>query len=127
MTRPTKIALILTLLLALVKAISKSNHVVQGGIQNIEDKDDSVDVDLFSRQLYVLGKDAQERFAKSTVLIVGLSAVGMEIAKVKLLHTEYFETRLKLTIFNNVESDFERDISSSTLRPRASLCRRSFC
>ena len=41
----------------------------------------AIDESLYSRQLYVLGKEAMARMAGSNVLIVGLSGLGVEIAK----------------------------------------------
>ena len=41
----------------------------------------SVDEDLYSRQLYVLGHGAMARMGTSDVLLVGLSGTGVEIAK----------------------------------------------
>ena len=40
-----------------------------------------LDEALYSRQLYVMGRDAQKRMAKADVLIVGLDGVGVEAAK----------------------------------------------
>ncbi|KAA8499921.1 Ubiquitin-like modifier-activating enzyme 1 [Porphyridium purpureum] len=40
-----------------------------------------IDEALYSRQLYVLGHDAQKRMAESNVLIVGMSGLGVEVAK----------------------------------------------
>ncbi|CEQ38596.1 SPOSA6832_00043, partial [Sporobolomyces salmonicolor] len=42
---------------------------------------DGLDESLYSRQLYVLGHEAMKRMAASDVLIVGLSGLGVEIAK----------------------------------------------
>lgn len=46
-------------------------------------ENEGVDVDesLYSRQLYVMGHEAQRRMAKSDVLIVGLNGLGVETAK----------------------------------------------
>ncbi|KAG5185600.1 hypothetical protein JKP88DRAFT_268262 [Tribonema minus] len=41
----------------------------------------ALDEALYSRQLYVMGKDAMLRMGKSDVLITGLSGLGAEIAK----------------------------------------------
>eukprot|EP00594_Rhizosolenia_setigera_P007454 CAMPEP_0178953398 /NCGR_PEP_ID=MMETSP0789-20121207/8395_1 /TAXON_ID=3005 /ORGANISM="Rhizosolenia setigera, Strain CCMP 1694" /LENGTH=1077 /DNA_ID=CAMNT_0020634649 /DNA_START=182 /DNA_END=3415 /DNA_ORIENTATION=+ len=41
----------------------------------------AVDEKLYSRQLYVMGHEAQRRMMKSHVLVVGLSGLGCEIAK----------------------------------------------
>lgn len=40
-----------------------------------------IDESLYSRQLYVLGKEAMLRMANSNVLIIGLKGLGVEIAK----------------------------------------------
>jgi ubiquitin-activating enzyme E1 len=43
----------------------------------------SVDIDesLYSRQLYVIGKEAMTKLSQSSVLILGLSGMGVEVAK----------------------------------------------
>mgnify|MGYP004706445827 FL=1 len=41
----------------------------------------AIDESLYSRQLYVLGKDAMLKMASSNVLIIGLGGLGLEIAK----------------------------------------------
>lgn len=40
-----------------------------------------IDESLYSRQLYVMGHDAQRKMASSDILIVGLNGLGVEIAK----------------------------------------------
>ena len=47
------------------------------------DIDDNTKIDeaLYSRQLYVLGKEAMQRMMGSSVLIIGLNGLGVEIAK----------------------------------------------
>ncbi|GAA5923643.1 E1 ubiquitin-activating protein UBA1 [Sporobolomyces koalae] len=42
---------------------------------------DALDEGLYSRQLYVLGHEAMKRMAASDVLIIGMSGLGVEIAK----------------------------------------------
>jgi ubiquitin-activating enzyme E1 len=46
-------------------------------------KEASSDIDesLYSRQLYVMGHEAQRKMAASSVLIVGLNGLGVEVAK----------------------------------------------
>lgn len=46
-------------------------------------KEEGTDVDesLYSRQLYVMGHEAQRRMAKSDILIIGLNGLGVETAK----------------------------------------------
>lgn len=44
-------------------------------------EDKQIDESLYSRQLYVLGKDAMLKMASSNVLIIGLKGLGLEIAK----------------------------------------------
>ena len=46
---------------------------------------DTLDSSLYSRQLYVLGKDAMEKITKSSVLLSGLDGLGTEIAKCLVL------------------------------------------
>jgi len=41
----------------------------------------AIDESLYSRQLYVLGKEAMEKMANSNVLIAGLGGLGVEVAK----------------------------------------------
>jgi ubiquitin-activating enzyme E1 len=43
-----------------------------------------VDESLYSRQLYVMGREGQARMAKSDVLIVGLNGLGVEIGEQRL-------------------------------------------
>lgn len=45
----------------------------QGGVK--------IDEGLYSRQLYVMGHEAQQRMGTANVLIVGANGVGVEIAK----------------------------------------------
>lgn len=42
-------------------------------------KEAEVDEALYSRQLYVMGHDAQKRLQSSNVLVVGLRGLGVEI------------------------------------------------
>ncbi|ODV94113.1 hypothetical protein PACTADRAFT_86334 [Pachysolen tannophilus NRRL Y-2460] len=44
-------------------------------------EDNKMDEGLYSRQLYVLGKEAMLQMQKSSVLIIGLKGLGVEIAK----------------------------------------------
>ena len=43
--------------------------------------DTEIDESLYSRQLYVMGHEAQRRMQKSHVLIIGVNGLGVEIAK----------------------------------------------
>ncbi|KAK4534451.1 hypothetical protein CDCA_CDCA02G0476 [Cyanidium caldarium] len=43
--------------------------------------DGAIDEALYSRQLYVMGHEAQARMASASVLVVGLSGTGVEVAK----------------------------------------------
>lgn len=40
---------------------------------------DQIDEGLYSRQLYVMGHEAQRRMAASDVLVAGLNGLGVEI------------------------------------------------
>ena len=41
----------------------------------------AVDEKLYSRQLYVMGHEAQRRMMSSRAVVVGLSGLGVEVAK----------------------------------------------
>jgi len=58
---------------------SNGNGVASNGTENGASK--QIDEGLYSRQLFVLGKEAMERMAKSSVLISGLKGLGIEVAK----------------------------------------------
>eukprot|EP01084_Bolivina_argentea_P217747 369647_1 len=45
------------------------------------DTDTGVDEALYSRQLYVMGHEAQRRMACSDVLVIGFSGLGVEVSK----------------------------------------------
>eukprot|EP01031_Cornospumella_fuschlensis_P030743 gene30743-37145_t len=47
----------------------------------MEAKQQEIDESLYSRQLYVMGHEAQKRMALSSVLIVGLDGLGVETSK----------------------------------------------
>lgn len=40
-----------------------------------------IDDELYNRQLYVYGHEAQARMSVSSILIVGLNGLGVEVAK----------------------------------------------
>ena len=46
-----------------------------------EEKTGDFDANLYSRQLYALGETAMRRLRASSVLVTGLSGVGVEMAK----------------------------------------------
>lgn len=50
-------------------------------LQDIQVDAQNIDEGLYSRQLYVLGKDAMLKMASSNVLVIGLKGLGLEIAK----------------------------------------------
>jgi ubiquitin-activating enzyme E1 len=67
-----------------------------------------VDESLYSRQLYVFGHEAQQRMAKSEILLLGLNGLGVEIAKNVILSgvksvTLYDNT---LTTISDLSSQF---------------------
>lgn len=41
-----------------------------------------IDEGLYSRQLYVMGRDAQKRMGSAKVLICGLNGLGVEIGTI---------------------------------------------
>lgn len=82
----------------------------------------ALDEDLYSRQLYVLGRDAMKKMQESKILIIGLGGLGEEIAKNVILAgvksvTLFDET---LATMNDMSSKFylqESDIG----KPRAHI------
>lgn len=92
----------------------------------VENGDVQIDEDLHSRQLAVYGKESMRRMAASNVLIVGLSGLGVEIAKNVILAGLKSVTLHDLTHveMRHLGSQFylsEADIG----KPRAEACRDS--
>ena len=56
-----------------------STNVAEDAATKVASKEDEVDEGLYSRQLYVYGKDAQKKMQGSNVLLIGLRGVGVEI------------------------------------------------
>lgn len=82
-----------------------------------------VDEGLYSRQLYVMGREAQRRMAESDVLICGLNGLGVEVAKNIILAGVKSVTLLDTTpaSWADLASQFyltEADIG----KPRAEAC-----
>ena len=78
----------------------------------------NIDQELYSRQIYVLGLDAMKRMANSSILISGLSGLGVEIAKNLILagvhHVTIHDTNL--TTASDLGSQFyltEEDIGKN--------------
>lgn len=98
--------------------VDMENGVENGGVQ--------IDEDLHSRQLAVYGKESMRRMAASNVLIVGMSGIGVEVAKnvilaglksVTLHDSTPVETRHLGSQFYLSDADIGR--------PRAEACRES--
>lgn len=47
----------------------------------IDKPGEDIDESLYSRQLYVLGREAMQRMSQSNVLVIGVKGLGVEIAK----------------------------------------------
>jgi ubiquitin-activating enzyme E1 len=64
---------------------SNSQQTMEGNGVKPEDQQNGpgtkIDEGLYSRQLYVMGREAMERMATSNILISGLGGLGVEIAK----------------------------------------------
>ncbi|XP_075742971.1 ubiquitin-like modifier-activating enzyme 1 [Rhipicephalus microplus] len=62
---------------------SEASQEVEKAAQSSSSEQKSPDIDesFYSRQLYVLGRDAMARMAQSDVLISGMGGLGVEIAK----------------------------------------------
>ncbi|KAM0682782.1 E1 ubiquitin-activating protein [Mitosporidium daphniae] len=83
-----------------------------------------IDESLYSRQLYVLGHDAMKRMLSSSVLLLGMGGLGVEIAKNLVLagvHSLviYDETLVTIQDFGSQYYLTEKDIGSR--RDEASL------
>ena len=48
-------------------------------------KMNKIDEDLYSRQLYAIGRDAMQKASETKVLISGINGLGLEIAKNSIL------------------------------------------
>ncbi|EME28122.1 ubiquitin-activating enzyme E1 [Galdieria sulphuraria] len=68
---------------------------------------EDIDEGLYSRQLYVLGMDAQRRMSSSSVLIYGLTGLGIEIAKNLIL------AGVKQVFIYDKETVSSQDLSSN--------------
>lgn len=62
-----------------ISACIQSNEVLEN--MDTMAEDDKVDEKLYSRQLYVMGYEAQRRMMSSKALVVGLSGLGVEVSK----------------------------------------------
>lgn len=79
-------------------------------------KDSPINENLYSRQLYVLGSDAMTAFQQSSVLIIGLTGLGQEVAKNTILAGIH-----KVILFDSrpvVPSDFSSGFFFQTLGKR---------
>jgi len=61
--------------------MAQNGNGVNGAENNGASAPGEIDEGLYSRQLFVLGKEAMERMQNASVLISGLKGLGMEIAK----------------------------------------------
>lgn len=57
-------------------SLSNSNS-----LNNSNNNSSAIDESLYSRQLYVLGREAMSRMAHSDILVWGLDGLGLEVAK----------------------------------------------
>ena len=67
---------------------------------------DDVDESLYSRQLYVMGHEAQKKMAKASILIMGLDGLGVETAKNVILAGVK-----SVSLFDNTPASYE-DLAS---------------
>eukprot|EP01036_Dinobryon_divergens_P046967 gene46967-62879_t len=84
-----------------------------------------IDEGLYSRQLYVMGHEAQRRMAASNVLLVGMNGLGVEVAKNVILagvkSVSLYDQ--KLVSFEDLSSQFyltEADVGSPRVNITAS-------
>mmetsp|Transcript_13958 Transcript_13958/g.17541 ORF Transcript_13958/g.17541 Transcript_13958/m.17541 type:complete len:1022 (+) Transcript_13958:91-3156(+) len=92
-------------------------------MDRMDEGNNEIDESLYSRQLYVMGHEAQRRMANSNVLISCLNGVGVEVAKNIILAGVKSVSLLDIepTSYLDLSSQFylsEQDIG----RPRAEAC-----
>lgn len=66
-----------------------------------------IDESLYSRQLYVLGKEAMESMKNTSILIAGLNGVGIEIAKCIIL------SGVKSVVLQDANNIIQKDLASN--------------
>lgn len=59
----------------------KRRKLSQGHMEVTTNGNHQLDEGLYSRQLYVLGKEAMQKMSQSNILLIGLNGLGVEIAK----------------------------------------------
>lgn len=74
---------------------------------NLKEKTNEIDKSLYSRQLYTIGKDAMNAIVKSSVMISGMSGLGLEIAKCVIL------TGAKSVTLHDINVIKQKDLSSN--------------
>ncbi|RYG97485.1 hypothetical protein EON65_52795 [archaeon] len=88
----------------------------------MEGKQQEIDESLYSRQLYVMGHDAQKRMALSSVLIAGLDGLGVETAKNIILAGVKSVTLLDDTLCSWIDLSAQFYLDESSLgRGRAEI------
>lgn len=60
---------------------TKRRKLSEGHMEVTTNGTHHLDEGLYSRQLYVLGKEAMQKMSQSNILLIGLQGVGIEIAK----------------------------------------------
>jgi ubiquitin-activating enzyme E1 len=84
-----------------------------------------IDEQLYSRQLYTIGHDAMSKLQASSILIVGLSGIGTEIAKNAMLVGfkniaiyDGFHGKNRLAGINDLASNYYLDVSDNYVNAR---------
>ncbi|XP_049268864.1 ubiquitin-like modifier-activating enzyme 1 [Rhipicephalus sanguineus] len=91
-----------------------------------EQKPPDIDESFYSRQLYVLGRDAMVRMAQSDVLILGMGGLGVEIAKNVILAGVRSVTIHDEQVCTGVDLSAQYFLSENTLgENRAKACEAS--
>jgi ubiquitin-activating enzyme E1 len=74
-----------------------------------------IDKDLYSRQLYVLGEDAMKKMASSSVLVSGLSGLGVELGTLASLEGLKLDWKIGpiAALQKAVHSDLPLDLMAS--------------
>ncbi|ODV92350.1 hypothetical protein CANCADRAFT_56027 [Tortispora caseinolytica NRRL Y-17796] len=89
----------------------------------MDNQSGDIDESLYSRQLYVLGKEAMQQMKSSNVLIIGLGGLGVEIAKNVALAGVKSLTLYDPTPASFIDLSAQYYLTSADIgKPRAQAC-----
>ncbi len=90
---------------------------------NGDDNMNMIDESLYSRQLYVMGHEAQKKMGVSKVLLIGLNGLGVEIAKNVILAGVHSLTLVDETLTTHMDLSAQFYLTEEDIgKPRAESC-----